>query len=171
MDAAGVVAIATAGIGAAIDLRSGRIPNFLTFGAAAAALLYGTWHGGLAGAGHSAAGWGVGVALFLPIFLLGGLGAGDVKLLGAVGAWVGPMGALWTGLYSVFAGGLLALIVGASRGYLGTAFRNVRALVGFWRTSGIRPAPGLTLADSAGPKLAYGVAIAVGTVAAVWWRL
>jgi prepilin peptidase CpaA len=96
------------------------------------------------------------------------MGAGDVKLLGAVGAWLGPMGVLVAGLYSVLAGGVLALVVGAKHGYLGKAFSNLWALLGFWRTAGIQPLPGLTIEDSAGPRLAYGVAIAAGTLAAVW---
>ena len=98
------------------------------------------------------------------------MGAGDVKLLGAVGAWLGPMGVLYAGLYSVLAGGILALIVGGMHGYLGKAFSNLRGLLGFWRAAGIRPLPGLTIDDSAGPRLAYGVAIATGTVAAVWLK-
>jgi prepilin peptidase CpaA len=102
------------------------------------------------------------------MYLLRGMGAGDVKLLGAMGAWLGPMGALWTGFYSVMAGGVLALVVGASHGYLGKAFANLWSLIAFWRVAGIRPAAGLTLGDAPGPRLAYGIAIAAGTVAAVW---
>ena len=59
----------------------------------------------------AAAGWATGLALFVPLYALGGMGAGDVKLLGAIGAWLGPMGAVWTGLYGAIAGGVLALAV------------------------------------------------------------
>jgi prepilin peptidase CpaA len=98
------------------------------------------------------------------------MGGGDVKLLGAVGAWLGPVGVLYAGLYSVLAGGVLALVVGGMHGYLGKAFANIWGLLGLWRTAGIQPLPGLTLEDAEGPRLAYGVAIASGTVATVWLR-
>lgn len=159
----GVVATA-----AVIDVQTRRIPNFLTFGSAAGALIHAVYVGGLHGLALSAAGWATGIALFLPMFLLRGMGAGDVKLLGAVGAWLGPMGAVYAGLYSVLAGGVLALIVGVIHGYLGKALSNLWGLLGFWRTAGIQPLPGLTIEDAVGPRLAYGVAIAAGTLAAVW---
>jgi prepilin peptidase CpaA len=170
MEAVRVVSLVMVGVGAVIDVRTRRIPNFLTFGGAGAALAYHTWAGGWAGLAGSAEGWAVGIALFLPMFLLRGLGAGDVKLLGAVGAWLGPMGALWSGLYSVFAGGVLALVVGARHRYLGRAFRNLWNLLWFWRLAGVQPMPGLTVTDSPGPRLAYGAAIAAGTAAAVWLK-
>src|SRR6185436_15401166 len=126
--------------------------------------------GGLAGLGQSLAGWALGVGLFMPMFLLRGMGGGDVKLLGAVGAWLGPAGALWSGFYSVMAGGVLALVVGAWHGYLGKAFRNLWVLLGFWRVAGVQQLPGLTLDDAHGPRLAYGVAIAAGTAATILFK-
>jgi prepilin peptidase CpaA len=102
------------------------------------------------------------------MFLLRGMGAGDVKLLGAVGAWLGPGGALWSALFAVLAGGVLALVVGAIHGYLGQAFRNLWGLIGFWRAVGVQPQPGLTIDDAASPRLPYGVAIAAGTIVAVF---
>lgn len=170
MELSRVLVLGVVGTAALIDLRTRRIPNILTFGSTAVALLYGLWTGGLHGLAMSAAGWATGVALFLPMFLLRGMGAGDVKLLGAVGAWLGPTGALYAGLYSVLAGGVLALVVGLIHGYLGKALSNLWSLLGFWRTAGIRPLPGLTIDDAPGPRLAYGVAIAAGTLAAVWLR-
>ena len=155
---------------AVIDVRTHRIPNILTFGSAAVALVYHTWTAGAPGLAASAGGWAIGVGLFLPMFLLRGMGGGDVKLLGAVGAWVGPRGVLYAGLYSVLAGGILALVIGGMHGYLGKAFSNIWGLLGVWRTAGIQPLPGLTIEDSVGPRLAYGVAIAAGTVATVWLK-
>lgn len=165
-----IVVIGVVLVAAAIDIRTRRIPNILTFGAAGLALLLHVVTGGLPGLGASAGGWAIGVGLFLPMFLLGGMGAGDVKLLGAVGAWLGPRGVLYAGLYSVLAGGVLALVVGWAHGYLGKALSNIWGLLGYWRTAGVQPLPGLTIEDSAGPRLAYGVAIAAGTIAAVWLK-
>ena len=98
------------------------------------------------------------------------MGAGDVKLLGAVGAWLGPSGAISTALFSVLAGGVLGVLIGARYGYLGTAVRNLWGLLLFWRVAGVQPVPGLTLAESRAPKLAYGVAIAAGTAVTVFFN-
>jgi prepilin peptidase CpaA len=144
------------------------VPNVLTFGGAALAAAYHAWAGGSGGALQSLGGWATGLALFFPFFLLRGLGAGDVKLLAAVGAWLGPFGALRTGLYSVLAGGVLAIVVAARRRYLKQAMHNIVAMLGFWRTAGLKPVPGVTIDDAAGPRLPYATAIAVGTLAAIW---
>jgi len=167
MEVVGISALVCVGIGAAIDVRTRRIPNWLTFGGAGVALAGHWFLGGTQGLIQSAEGWLVGVALFFPMFLLRGMGAGDVKLLGAVGAFLGPMGAVWAALFSVLAGGVLAIVVGAWHGYLGKAMKNLWTLIGFWRLAGVRPLPGLTVQDAAGPRLAYGVAIAAGTLTAV----
>ena len=70
------------------DVRSGRIPNGLTFGGALAALVYAFAAGGATGVLQASAGWVIGAALFFPFFALGGMGAGDVKLLAAICSWV-----------------------------------------------------------------------------------
>src|SRR4029079_6556305 len=105
MDATRIVPLVLVGVAAVIDIRTRRIPNLLTFGGAASAFVYFVIMHGFSGLGQSAAGWAVGLALFMPIFLLGGMGAGDVKLLGAVGAWLGPACALLWAFFAVLAGG------------------------------------------------------------------
>jgi|SRR5262245_24387149 len=170
MEAAPALALIVAGLGAAIDLRTRRIPNAVTLGGTVAAFVYVGSTSGLPGLGQSAAGWATGLGLFLPLYLLGGMGAGDVKLLGAIGAWLGPKAALYCALYSVIAGGLLALVVALRHHYLRQAFQNIWGLIGFWRISGIRRAPGLSLDDASGPRLAYGAAILTGTIATVFVR-
>lgn len=150
------------------DLRTRRLPNPLTFGAAALAVAYSATTGGVHAAVLSVAGWLVGLALFLPFFALGGLGAGDVKLLGAYGAWAGPAAACWMALYAAMAGGVLAVVVALAAGYLPQAVRNVSYLVMFWRTVGVRPLPELTLADARGPRLPYAVAVTAGAFAWLW---
>jgi prepilin peptidase CpaA len=140
MEPSHALALGLVVLAAAFDLQTRRIPNLLTFGAAAAGFVLHGWMNGLQGLAGSVAGWAIGVMLFLPLFLLRGMGAGDVKLLGAVGAGLGPVGVLYAGLYSVLAGGLLALVVGTIRGYTRQALANVGALILFWRTAGLRPA-------------------------------
>jgi prepilin peptidase CpaA len=150
------------------DVRTRRIPNVITFGAVPFAVVYHAVTSGWHGAAWSLAGWGAGLALFLPLFLLRGMGAGDVKLLAAVGAWLGPVGAGWTALYAAIAGGAMALVLALSRGYLKTAFANLWSLAGYWRAVGPRPYEGLTLQSAAGPRLPYALAIAVGAVVTLW---
>jgi len=123
---------------------------------------------GWSGLAFASSGWVVGLALFFPVFALGGMGAGDVKLLAAIGAWLGPVGAGWTALYGALAGGLMALIVALARGYLRTAFANLAAMLRSWMVGGIRPVEGLTLSSSAGPRLPYALPLAAGVMVTLW---
>jgi prepilin peptidase CpaA len=150
------------------DLKSRRVPNLLTFGATLAALVWGMAHGGLAGLGWAAAGWAAGLAVFLPFFLLRGIGGGDVKLVAAIGAWLGPVGALWVGAFGALAGGPLALIVAASSGHLKQAFANIWNLLTFWRVMGFKPHPGVNLDNTTAPRLPYAIPIFVGLVVTLW---
>ena len=152
------------------DLRSRRIPNVLTFGAAAAALVYGAVVGGWPGVASAALGWVVGAAAFFIPFALGGLGAGDVKLLAAMGAWLGPVGAFWLALYTGVAGGVMALAVALGSGYLRRALTNVSLLLMHWRVAGLRPLSEVSLEGSDGPRLAYALPIFAGLVATLWLR-
>src|SRR5262245_53938138 len=112
-------------VACAIDLRTRRIPNLLTFGGAALAVAYSVWASGVSGLVESLGGWAVGCALFLPMFLLGGMGAGDVKLAACLGAWLGPLSAVWIALYSAIAGGAMAVAVALGTGYFKQAVGNV----------------------------------------------
>jgi prepilin peptidase CpaA len=152
------------------DLRTSRIPNVLTFGAALAALVYAGVTGGWAGVGTTSAGWVVGVLLFFPFFALGGLGAGDVKLLGALGAWLGPREVFWVALYASMAGGVMALVVALATGYLGQAAANLRLLLTHWRVVGVRPLDQLSLKNERAPRLAYALPITAGVLVMLWIR-
>jgi prepilin peptidase CpaA len=163
-----VVALVVSAGACITDLRTRRIPNYLTLGGALAAMFYAVAVHGLSGLGLSLAGWGAGLIVFLPVFLLGGLGAGDVKLVACLGAWLGPTLALWTALYGAVAGGIMALIVALATGYLRTAVDNVYQLAMHFRIVGIKPHPELTLERGRGPRLPYAVPIAAGMVAALW---
>jgi prepilin peptidase CpaA len=152
------------------DLRTRRIPNALTLGAAVVAVAFHTSTNGLPGLMSSAGGWLLGAALFFPMFALRGMGAGDVKLLAALGAWVGPSTVLWIALYAAVAGGVMAVATTLASGYFRTMFRNVWGLLMFWRVAGVQPHPELTLATAAGPRLPYAFPITAGAVAALWLR-
>ncbi len=162
------ITLAIAAIAAACDLRWRRIPNLLTFGTALAGLAYHLLLNGVSGLGQSAAGWLVGAAIFIVPFALRGLGGGDVKLLAALGAWVGPYEVLWLALYAGIAGGVMAVAVAVATGYMRKAFGNIWMLLCHWRVAGITALPELTLESSSAPKLAYAVPILVGAVAVIW---
>jgi len=151
-------------VASGFDVATRRIPNALTLGGAAAALAFHFFTGGLSALGSSLLGLTVGLLLFFPLFALGGLGAGDVKLLACLGAWLGPAGALWTAMYAAMAGGVLAIVVMLLRGYVREGAANIRLLLTHWRVVGIRPLPELTLQHGRGPRLAYAVPIAAGAL-------
>ena len=165
-----LVSLGLAAIACGWDLRTRRIPQILTLGGAAAGLAFHLFAGGWSGGLGSFAGWFVGIVIFLAPFALGGLGAGDVKLLGALGAWLGATQVIWLALYAGVAGGVMALLVALARGYLRTALTNVGVLMMHWRVNGPRPLAEVTLEHAHGPRLAYAVPILAGTVATLWLR-
>lgn len=161
-------ALAIGALACVTDLRSARIPNLLTFSALAAALLF---HGlAPSGSGLPAALLGVlaGLLVFFPFFALGAMGAGDVKLMAALGAWIGWQPVLQVALYGAIAGGVLALVLAMWRGYLRTALTNIAALLRFWAVEGIKPLPALTLEAGTGLRLPYALPIMVGLVVTLW---
>jgi prepilin peptidase CpaA len=161
-------AFALAVIACWCDVRTRRIPNWLTFPAAALGLIAATATHGSAGAIASAAGLGVGLLVFFPLFALKGLGAGDVKLLGALGAWVGMAMVVRVAFYTTLAGGVFALVLIVKYRYGRQAARNLWLLLTHWRVSGPRPLDTLTLETSAGPKLPYALPTAIGLALAFW---
>lgn len=149
------------------DLRTRRIPNALTFGGTATALLYSLTasphHGG--GFFWALGGLGLGLALMLPLYLLRAMGAGDVKLMGMAGAFLGPDGA-WRAVVFVFiAGGIAALAYAlwhrAARKLLHNT-RQTTQLLFISVAAGIRPDARASSTQSVG-TLPYGVSIALGT--------
>ena len=164
------VAVAIAIVAAIWDLKTRRIPNLLTFGAALLAVAVHGYTGGLTGAGWGLAGWLIGVAFFLPFFVLGGMGAGDVKLLAALGAWLGPAQAAWLALFSLIAGGVMGLVVALGTGYLTQAIANIGWMFQFWKSEGPKPVPEVTLATHRGPRLAYAVPVLAGLMVTLWLK-
>jgi prepilin peptidase CpaA len=97
------------GIATLLDWRANTIPNVLTFGGAVfGVILHGTL-GGLPGLGIAAAGWAVCLACFMPLYMGGGMAAGDVKLMAAVGAFVGPTLGITACMFSLIAGGVIGV--------------------------------------------------------------
>jgi prepilin peptidase CpaA len=145
------------------DARRRRIPNGLTLCGFAAALAFATLAGGVHGILGAVAGALTGAALLLPFYLAGGLGAGDVKLMGVVGACLGPVGAIEATLFALVAGALIALLK-----LIAGPVRNAdRRLAGASVSMGpVRSAGALQPARK--QQLPYAGAIAIGAVLAAW---
>jgi len=150
------------------DVRTRRIPNRLTFPAAALGVAVATIVHGADGSVASAAGVLLGLGIFFPLFLLKGLGAGDVKLMAALGAWVGASVIYGVAFYTCLTGGVLALVLVVRHRYGRQMARNFWLLLTHWRVVGIGPVDSLTLETSAGPKLPYALPIAAGLALACW---
>jgi prepilin peptidase CpaA len=153
-------------VAAVIDGRSRRVPNWLTFPMALAGLVVAFVVGGPGALGTSAAGLALGLALLLPLYSIGGMGAGDVKLLAALGAWTGPYVLLMSFVVGVLVGGVMAMIM---------IFRSGRALHHVMQAQEIAnevmtirdPVRLSELAAARKPKmmlLPYGVPLTIGAV-------
>jgi prepilin peptidase CpaA len=156
--------VLAAGLAAAtaIDLKSRRIPNELTAAMAVSGLaLAATGVSGMTTAA-SLAGLVLGLLLMLPGYGLGATGAGDVKLMAAVGAIVGPPLVLMAFLCTCLAGGVLAVIVAVRRKRLAATLAQTGRLV-----AAPGAAPKEIKAATSASRFAYGPAIAIGSLMAV----
>lgn len=142
----------------AIDVRTRRIPNWLT-GSIAGAGFGLAFGGGLVTPAQAALGMLTGLLLMMPGHLIGATGAGDVKLMAAIGTMVGPDLAFRAFLYSAVAGGVFALAVATHRGILAATLQDAGRLVA--SPAGARQA---IESPARANRFAYGPAIAVGTL-------
>lgn len=164
------------------DLRQRRIPNLLVLcgmlgGLAINGLaplgggLFSFWWGGL-GWAQAAFGLLAGLGLFMPLYLMRAVGAGDVKLLAMVGAWLGPQALLGAALMTLLAGGAMALVVMFGSRSTRQVLLNVQMMltsVVVGASAGkVRP---LDAPLPGSVRLPYALAITVGSLAQVGWLL
>jgi prepilin peptidase CpaA len=145
------------------DLRARRIPNTLVLVTAAVGFAFGVagqgWLDGLTRAGSGLV---TGLAIWLPFFVFGMLGAGDVKLFAASATFLGARAAVEGALYTALFGGVLAAIfMIANSGLAATAFRISHAAN---QPMLLRQEP-----STHGRRLPYALAIAAGVLTALWW--
>lgn len=161
-------------LGAVIDVRTARIPNPLTYCALLAALVLRLAFQGLSGLKSGSIGMLVAGGLFLLLFVVGAMGGGDMKLMAAVGAWVGSMQVMTLILAAALAGGFLAVGRMIGTKMVSDTFRNMMRLISYRLTSGLQPHPELQVRSSSSQRVPFGVAIAVGALwcagSAFWWR-
>jgi prepilin peptidase CpaA len=155
-----------AGVAAAIDVRTGRIPNWLTVGTWLAGLAASCVTCGLAGAGDAMLGCLVMATPFVLLFLVGG-GAADAKLMGALGMWLGFVNGVIALLAVLAVGAILGL------GYAVAKQRTSGTLVNLWqmtvsvlgvatRTHRLADVPDLLPQQSAMIPMPYGLSIFLG---------
>jgi prepilin peptidase CpaA len=148
------------------DIVSHRIPNVLIVPGLSIALLIGAYTAGTSGLLMCLAGLGVGLAMLLPMYATGMMGAGDVKLLGVAGAFLGPQGALIAGLTTFIAGAIL--------GVLWIAWRFARPSIEYYVGRLMDARGSLIKAGTASEtphksdSFAYAPAIAIGAAFAIW---
>jgi prepilin peptidase CpaA len=147
------------------DTLDHRIPNELVVAGATGGLLLAGLNGGLVGAANSIGGFFAGMLVLLPFYLLRGMGAGDVKLIGAVGAYLGPTGAVLAAAGSLIAGAVLALGIVALRLLMADA--RLEAKVG---ETGASMTSGQRLSAVSKERFPYALAIAIGSIASLWLR-
>lgn len=161
-------AVIGASLAAAVcDVRSGRIPNLLTGPALLAGLTWAVWTGGLGGLADAAAGCTMLAAPYVLLFVFVGGGAGDAKLMGAVGAWLGVVNGMVALCSVLFAGVVLAVGSALAKKRLGSLLANLAriaaVLVSFLTVHG-RPSGtlGLPMGGQESQTIPYGVAICAG---------
>ena len=171
------VAIGASLAGAIFDVRTRRIPNRLTLAALVSGLLWGLWLGGWRGLAESFLACVVLGAPFVVLWAYGGGGAGDAKLIGAVGAWLGLVNGVAALLAVVAWGAVLGMMLALFRGRLGTVLGNLRGLLFFWalmvwRGAAFSGRPRPPAMD--GVPMPYGVSILCGVLTAaagvLLWR-
>lgn len=153
-------------IAAINDIRSHKIPNWLTLTTMVAGIFYNTFISGLNGFLFSAGGVAVGIAVLIIPYLFKGTGAGDVKLMGSVGGFLGPKGVFIAFLFTSFVGGIYAMVLLALHGFLKeTAKRYGSIIKAFIFTRSFIYIPPSKNEEK--PKMCYGIAIALGTLISV----
>jgi prepilin peptidase CpaA len=150
-------------IAAVNDLATRRIPNRLLLAGLAGALFLHLLSAEPAGALLSGVGGMLlGLAIFLPFYLVRGMAAGDVKMMAVVGFFTGPTDAFQIAIFTWCAGGVMALLLILLRSRVRLALVNIGHLLSGLITPGTKLTD-TTLPQSAG-SMPYGLAIAAGTI-------
>jgi len=149
------------------DVKWGKIPNWLTLTGILIGLSCHAYLGGREEFMGAVLGMVLGVGLLFIPYLMGGMGGGDVKLLGMIGSFMGPMPTLWIFLLSAIIGMIASLLlVLAVPRYRRPWVRRVRRWLGRGRSASDAPPPGGEVPRIALP---YGAVLAVGTLLSLYY--
>jgi prepilin peptidase CpaA len=158
-----VCAVLIASIAGFLDWRARRIPNWLTVPALIAGIATNFFASGLWGGLRSLEGAGAVMIVLLPVVLLRGLGGGDWKLMGALGAWLGPTRIIIVLLVTILVSGLLAVIQIIRKKRFVQTVRNMWELLRGFFIFGLQPHSEINLDNPAALSLPFGVAAALAT--------
>ncbi|HEY0720481.1 MAG TPA: A24 family peptidase [Gammaproteobacteria bacterium] len=150
-----------------IDIATHRIPNWLTLSIAMTCLALQGWFGQWDGLLLAGGGLVVGLLCFMPSYLFGAMGAGDVKLVAAIGTALGPWGVFVTAVMTVIAGGAIALLYIGLRGGMGAMIRRYGCMLTLLvqgHPQYLAPAAN----EAAAQRFPYAMAIACGTALSLW---
>jgi prepilin peptidase CpaA len=169
-----ILAMLVAAVAGLIDYRERRIPNWLTVTGAFAGICVQLLFGGPHSLHRSLEGMILALTCLLPLVLLRAMGAGDWKLMGALGAILGPVLMLFVLAAAIFVSGFMAIILVIRAKKVKETCVNVMVLVQGFLSFGIRDLPNISLDNPDLIKLPFGVAAALATVLcflATRWKL
>jgi prepilin peptidase CpaA len=149
------------------DLQERKIYNKVLFPTLVLGVAYNLYAGGWLGLQQSILGLLTGLGILLIPFALGGMGAGDVKLLAVIGALKGPLFVFYTAIFMALAGGILALAVLVYQGKLWSLLKILAR--GTWLFLISRGKVRVFEFDQQISFIPYGLAITAGAIGAYWW--
>ena len=155
-------------VAAWIDGKQLRVPNWLTFPMILAGLVFNTWTDGWEGLGSGLLGMVVGLGCLIWLYAIGGMGAGDVKLMAGVGAWLGWETTFYAFCVSTIVGAVMAVLMVLYRRAFARHYANFVMIFLEWRENMTNPGELSRLAAERKPRmllLPYGIPICIGSIA------
>jgi len=149
-------AVALAVTAAVVDVQQHRIPNWLTYSGILLGFSLRCVYFGWKGLGSAAVGCLFAGGIMLVFYAVRAMGAGDVKLMAAIGSLVGPRQAVVVLLATAICGGVLAIVYAACRRRVGATLRNVGSVLQFHTSSSLRAHPELNLDNPSALRMPYG---------------
>ena len=164
-------AVACALVGSVFDVKSRRIPNFITL---PSILLGLAMHLALGGWRQLLSALAAGIIcglVFLVFYIAGGMGAGDVKLIAAVGCIAGLPHVSYLLVLTALSGGAMAVVLALAHGRLQRTIMNVGELAAHHSHEGLQPHPDLNLSNVHTLRLPYALAIAGGSILTLYFQV
>ncbi len=168
-----LIALMLAITAAVWDVRQHRIPNWITLPGIVVGMVLRSALLGWKGFVGSVTGCLLAGGVLLLFYLVRAMGAGDVKLMAAIGSFVGLSQAMNIVLAAAICGGIIGIVYALYRGRLWSTIKNVASLLKFHALAGMQPHPNLNLDNPEVLRMPYGLAIALGTsyvFLTMWWR-